>query len=85
MPQAQSFRAHSANARANAARSALPFVRERHPRSAEAWDAMASQVELIHRLTDANLEGRIKYVYQRSRSAISWIGKSKLFYTFRLF
>jgi len=69
--QTQSFRATAANERSKAALSTLPLVRERHLRSAEAWDAMASQAELIDHLTEANAEGRIKYAYQHSRSARS--------------
>jgi hypothetical protein len=67
--QTDSFRNAAASERSEAARSSLPLVRERHLRSAEAWDAMAAQGELTERLAEANAEGRVKYAYQRSRSA----------------
>lgn len=67
--QTESLRVTAANERSKAEQSTLPLVRERYLRSAEAWDAMASQAELIDRLNEANSEGRIKYAYQRSRSA----------------
>jgi len=45
--------------------SVLPLVREHHPKSAEAWDAMASQGEMMERLAQTSAENRIKQPYQR--------------------
>ena len=43
--------------------SVLPLVRERHPKSAEAWDAMASQGEMMERLAQTSAENPIKQPY----------------------
>jgi hypothetical protein len=65
--QTESLRNAAAHERSEAEWSTLPLVRERHLRSAEAWDAIAAQGELTERLTEANAEGRAKYPYQRTR------------------
>ena len=67
----ESYRNAAAHERLEAERSMLPLVRERHLRSAEAWDAMASQGELTERLAQANAVDRIKQPYQRRASVES--------------
>jgi hypothetical protein len=67
--QTESYRNAAAHERSEAARSTLPLVRERHLRSAEAWDAIASQGEMTERLAQANAENRVKQPYQRRPSA----------------
>jgi len=66
--QTESYRNAAAHERSEAERSLLPRVRERHLRSAEAWDAIASQGELTERLAQANAENRINQPYQRRPS-----------------
>jgi hypothetical protein len=66
--QTESYRNAAAHERSEAERSLLPRVRERHLRSAEAWDAIASQGELTERLAQANAENRLKQPYQRRPS-----------------
>jgi hypothetical protein len=69
--QTESFRNAATNERSEAARSTLPLVRERHLRSAEAWDAMATMGEMTERLTQANAEGRVKQPYQRQQVTLT--------------
>jgi hypothetical protein len=68
LSQTESYRNAAAQERSEAEGATLPLVRERHMRSAEAWDAMASQGEMTERLTQANAENRVK-PYQRRPSA----------------
>lgn len=65
LSQTESYRHAAAHERSEAERSTLPLVRERHLRSADAWDAMASQGEMTERLAQANAENQIKQPYQR--------------------
>ena len=67
--QIESYRNAAAHERSEAERSTLPLVRERHLRSAEACDAIASQGEMTERLAQANAENRVKQPYQRRSSA----------------
>jgi hypothetical protein len=67
--QIESYRNAAAYERSEAERSTLPLVRERHLRSAEAWDAIASQGEVTERLAQANAVNRVKQPYQRRPSA----------------
>jgi hypothetical protein len=69
LSQTESYRNAAAHERSEAELSTLPLVRERHMRSAEAWDAMASQGEMTERLAQANAENRVKQPYQRRPSA----------------
>jgi hypothetical protein len=68
LSQTESYRNAATHERSAAEQSPLPRVRERNLRSAEAWDAMASQGELTERLAQANAENRIKQPYQRRPS-----------------
>ena len=68
LSQTEAYRSAAAHERSEAERSVLPLVRERHLRSAEAWDAMATQGEMTERLAQANAENRIKQPYQRRSS-----------------
>lgn len=68
LSQTESYRNAATLKRSAAEQTPLPRVRERHLRSAEAWDAMASQGELTERLAQANSENRIKQPYQRRPS-----------------
>ena len=68
LSQTESYRNAAAHERSEAERSLLPLVRDRHLRSAEAWDTMASQGELTERLAQANAENRLKQPYQRRPS-----------------
>jgi hypothetical protein len=69
LSQTESYRNAAAQERSEAERTTLPLVRERHIRSAEAWDVMASQGEMTERLAQANAENRVKQPYQRRPSA----------------
>ncbi|RZL28239.1 MAG: hypothetical protein EOP64_05110 [Sphingomonas sp.] len=68
LSQTETYRNAAVHERSEAERSALPLVRERHLRSAEAWDAMASQGEMTERLAKANAEDRVKQPYHRRLS-----------------
>ena len=65
LSQTESFRNAAAKERSEAGRSLLPLVRARHLRSAEAWDAMAAQGELLERLSQVNAETCVKQPYHR--------------------
>lgn len=71
LSQTEAYRNAAAQERSEAQRSTLPLVRQRHLRSAEAWDAMASQGEMTERLAQANADNRVKQPYQRLSSAES--------------
>lgn len=67
-PQIETLRSAAATERAAAGSAALPRVRERHLRAAEAWDAMAEHAEATEERSKTNAEGYVKYAYQRERS-----------------
>ena len=71
LSQTEAYRNAAAQERSEAQRSTLSLVRQRHLRSAEAWDAMASQGEMTERLAHANANNRVKQPYQRPSSAES--------------
>lgn len=64
-PQIKGFRATAAGERAAAGEATLPHVRDRHLRSAEAWEAMADHAERTVQLAEANAVGKVKQTYQR--------------------
>ncbi len=71
LSQTEAYRNAAAQERSEAERSTLRLVRQRHLRSAKAWDAMASQGEMTERLAQANAANRVKQPYQRRSSAES--------------
>ena len=71
LSQTEAYRNAAAQERSEAQRSTLSLVRQRHLRSAEAWDTMASQGEMTERLAQANAANRVKQPYQRRSSAES--------------
>jgi hypothetical protein len=64
-PQIEGYRAAAAGERLAADEANLPHVRDRHLRSAEAWEAMADHAERTVQLAEANAEGKVKQTYQR--------------------
>ncbi len=83
LSQTEAYRNAAAQERSEAERSTLRLVRQRHLRSAKAWDAMASQGEMTERLaqrmprTGSNnpiSDGRRLRVRRRSLSSRHWRG-----------
>ena len=64
-PQVDGYRATAAAERVAADEATLPHVRDRHLRSAEAWEAMANHAERTVQLAEANAEGKVKQTYLR--------------------
>lgn len=63
--QIEGYRTAAAGERSAADEANLPQVRDRHLRSAEAWQAMADHAERTVQLAEANAEGKVKQTYQR--------------------
>ena len=66
-PQIEALRRTANAERLAAASAALPLVRDRHLRAAEAWDAMAEHAEVTEERSKTNAEGYVKYAYQQKR------------------